>query len=299
MTAVVTGAAGFVGRALVAHLQSAGHQVVGVDRRPQPAQDGLVVLTADLLDQDELVTTALATADAVFHLAGCPSVRDASPDIAHRRNRDNVEATARVLSAVPLEVPLVVTSSSSVYGGARGRASRERDRLRPRGGYATSKVLVERLCAARLGAGGIVAVARPFTIVGEGQRPDMALACWLRDARAGRPLRVLGSLERTRDLTDVRQAVRVLALLADRRVCGPVNVGTGRPHTLRAMVDAVGAALGQQVDVRVEPASSVEVPDTRADTGRLRAAVGFVPRTDLYEVVHRQALASAAAEVLG
>lgn len=297
MQVVVTGAAGFLGRALTGALLTDGIAVTTVDRRPyddsvHPADPGVRVLTADLLGRDDRVRQALAAADAVFHLAGCPGVRDHGPAVSWARHRDNVLATARVLALVPADTPLVVTSSSSVYGGTPGQPSAEGDPLRPLGGYARSKVAVERLCAVRAAAGGKVVVARPFTVAGEGQRPDMALASWLAAARAGRPLRVLGSLDRTRDVTDVRDVVRVLRGLAVCGEPGPVNVGTGVGRPLRDLVAAVAAALDADVRTEVVPAGREEPADTLADTRRLRTLLGYVPQTDLLDLVTRQAAAA-------
>jgi nucleoside-diphosphate-sugar epimerase len=219
--------------------------------------------------------------------------------VAHRRRRDNVAATARVLAAVPPQVPVLVASSSSVYGGSHGRPSRETDVLAPRGGYALSKVEVERLCARRATNGGRVTVVRPFTVVGEGQRPDMAVSRWLDAAGRGVPLTVYGSLERTRDLTDVRDVARVLATLVEpgRAPTGALNLGTGRPRTLADVLAAVAAAVGAPVRSLVTPAAAAEPADTWADTRRLREVVGFVPETDLVDVVARQAAARPALAV--
>jgi nucleoside-diphosphate-sugar epimerase len=297
VTAVVTGAAGFIGRALVRQLLAIGEPVVGIDRAAQTPHPGLTVLTADLCDRDEWVTATLADAAAVFHLAGCPGVRDPRSAIDTLRRRDNVLAAAAVLESVPAGTPLVVTSSSSVYGGARfGRASRERDRLRPRGGYALSKVAVERLCRQRIATGGRIVIARPFTVAGEGQRPDMALARWIAAARSGQPLRLLGSPSRTRDITDVQQVVCALVALAGSAAQGPVNVGTGHGHSLARMIAAVADALQVEVHTRVVPAGPAEVPDTRADTTRLRRLIGWVPETDLDQLVARQVTAGAIAD---
>lgn len=288
MVAVVTGAAGFIGRTLVRALAERG-AVVGIDRLPQPPVPGLTRITADLLDGDPAVLRALAGADVVHHLAGCPDVRDRRSDVAQRRYRDNVLATAAVLAAAPPDTALVVASSSSVYGGTRGeRPSREGDRLRPRGGYARSKVLVEQLCDGRAQAGGQVIVVRPFTVAGEGQRPGMALARWITAARAGEPLTLLGSPERTRDLTDVRQVAAALIDLGGCPSGGTVNLGTGVGRSLGELVDAVARALGVQVRTAVAPAHPVEVSHTLADTRVLRRAIGWVPSTDLGALVARQ-----------
>jgi nucleoside-diphosphate-sugar epimerase len=288
VSVVVTGAAGFIGRALTRRLADAGHRVVAVDRTWQPGRPGVTVLTADLLDGDPLVEVALREAEAVVHLAGCSGVRDTTPGVDRARHRDNVEATRVVTGLVPPEVPLLVASSSSVYGGARlGRASRESDPLRPRGGYARSKVGTEQVCARRLAGGGHVLVVRPFTVVGEGQRADMALSRWAAAARDGRPLRVFGSLARTRDFTCVREVTRGLQGLLHGGGTGVVNLGTGAPRTLADLVDALAGALAVDIEVRVEPAADREVPDTWADVRRLEALTGFRPRTDLHDVVRR------------
>ncbi len=296
MTVVVTGSAGFLGRAVVARLLTEGHQVLGIDRRPAPVQGpGHRELCADLLEADDRVTTALRGAEGVLHLAGCPGVRDNRPDIAWHRHRDNVLATAAVLAGVGRDVPLLVATSSSVYGGANeGRPCHEGDPLRPRGGYARSKALVEAMCQAHNTAGGCVVLARPFTVAGEGQRADMALAIWIDAARKGRPLRVLGSPDRTRDITDVRDAARAFVDLLEVGVPGVVNVGTGLGHSLAEMIAAVGTGLGVEVRIEIEPADHIEVRDTLADTTRLRDLIGWVPSTDLTEVITRQIAAELA-----
>lgn len=288
MVAVVTGAAGFIGRTLVRVLAARG-AVLGVDRLPQPPAPGLTRITADLLDDDPAVLRALAGAEVVYHLAGCPDVRDRRPDAAQRRFRDNVLATAAVLTAVPPDTRLVVTSSSSVYGGTSGqRPSREGDRLRPRGGYARSKVRTEQLCDARAQTGAAVTVVRPFTVAGEGQRPGMALARWLAAARAGEPLTVFGSPERSRDITDVRQVAAALVNLGGCGTGGTVNLGTGVGHTLRELIDAVSRVLGVPVRTSVTRAEDVEVSHTLADTRALRRAIGWVPSTDIDDLLTRQ-----------
>jgi nucleoside-diphosphate-sugar epimerase len=294
---VVTGAAGFFGSAVVRHLRERGERVVAVDRRPVLRREGVATLQAELCADDREVRAALRTAEAIVHLAGCPGVRDRLPDVERRRQLDNVDATAKVLAATPWQVPVVVASSSSVYGGARyGRASHEDDPCHPLGGYAASKVRAEQVCRPRVEAGAPLVIARPFTVIGEGQRPDMALSRWVDAVRLGRPLRIFGSLDRTRDFTDVREAAAALVALLG--LTGVVNVGSGRPRTLADAVEAVGTVLGVEPVVAVEPAATEEVSDTWADTTRLARLTGRVPDTDLVDAVARMA-ATPALEPVG
>ena len=299
MGIVVTGASGFVAGTLVPVLVNAGHDVVAIDRAaPTVFAPTVTHLTCELSTPSDAVVTALREADAVIHVAGCPGVRDAAPMVAQRRHRDNVAAAQAVAAATPLTTPTIVLSSSSVYGGARARssaglfeeriiASHEDDRLCARGGYAASKIATEQVCRQRADAGGHVLVVRPFTVLGEGQRSDMAVARWAREARETGAVTVLGDPARTRDFTDVRDVARALAALLDRGPTGTVNLGTGRGQTLAALATAVSNAVGATPALRVVPAGEAEVAHTRAHTQRLRSLVGFVPHTDLVDVVAR------------
>jgi nucleoside-diphosphate-sugar epimerase len=289
---VVTGAAGFIGSNLVGFLREAGRGVVAIDRNDQPALPGLKRVTAELSVPGETVDAALREADAVLHLAGCPGVRDRSPDVAWRRHRDNVLAARRVLENTPLDTMVVLASSSSVYGGSDGTACQENQPVHPRGGYAASKVEAERLCAARAAAGGTVVAARLFTVAGEGQRPAMALSRWIADVAADRPARVFGSLLRTRDITDVRDVCAAVLALAEQGASGVVNVGTGVAHTLGEMLAAVGAALGRTVTVDLQPVEHDDPNATLADPARLFELTGLRPHTDLPALVRRQATAA-------
>lgn len=302
MSIVVTGASGFIGSTLLPHLSGTGLSCVAIDRRPLPDSTAhlpaVSSLSAELTAPTVDVLDALRHAAAVVHLAGCPGVRDAGVDVAFRRQRDNVDAVRAVLRSTPRDTPVVVLSSSSVYGGAtpaqtglgagrRIRASHEDDPLCARGGYAASKIAAEQVCRERARSGGHTLVVRPFTVLGEGQRPDMAVARWAVEASATGAVTVLGSPDRTRDFTDVRDIARALLALLHAGRSGTVNVGTGRGHSLTELASAVCAAVGLEPQVRVRPAAPAEVAHTRADTDRLRDWAGFVPATDLHGVVAR------------
>jgi nucleoside-diphosphate-sugar epimerase len=292
----VTGSSGFIGTNLLAALIAAGEDVVGIDRRPPPtrgpAGEKTPTVLTDLSRPSRAATAVLAAADVVVHLAARPGARERGWTAERQRRRDNVLATDRVLAACAPDAYVIVASSSSVYGGSHGgRACHEDDVLRPIGGYARSKRAVERRAARR---DGPTLVVRPFTVVGEHQRPDMALSRWIAAAAAGRPLTLYGDPLRARDLTDVRDVVRALVAAIACRSTGTVNVGTGVSRTLGELAATVRRVVA---DVPVEPAP-VPVPEpdgTLADTARCERLLGLRPRTELDDVVRRQHDAMAAA----
>lgn len=295
MEAVVTGSAGFIGTHLVDALLTRGYRVTGIDRQSRPSRDGYRHLTFDLADDPRRTPLArvVSGANLVFHLAARPGVRGGGPQIEGLRKRDNVVATRNLLSVVPAPTSVVATSSSSVYGGAvGGRPSGEDDDLRPLGGYARSKVAMEQACEERRAAGGIIAVVRPFTVAGEGQRGDMAFSLWLDALHGGAPIRIYGSEERSRDITDIRDATEGLIRAGERRINETLNLGTGVGHRLVDMARALIEVTGLDGDLVCQPASADEVHATLADTARCRRLLGFVPETDLHELLTRQVRAA-------
>jgi nucleoside-diphosphate-sugar epimerase len=299
MEALVTGSAGFIGRHLVEALIGRGYRVTGVDRRSAVPGHGYRHHRLDLAAPTPDLAALAARADLVFHLAARPGVRESSVELSGLRWRDNVAATRNLLEVTPLATRVVVTSSSSVYGGSIvGAPSRESDRLRPRGQYARSKMAMEALCNRRRQLGGRIAVLRPFTIAGEGQRPDMAFSTWLDALRRGEPIRIFGSGERSRDITDVRDAVEGLIRAAQRGVNETVNLGTGRGHRLEEMARALLDVYGRDAEIVTEAASSEEAHSTLADTTRCAQILGFVPQTDLRGLLERQMAATAPARAM-
>ena len=133
-----------------------------------------------------------------------------------------------------------------------------------------------------------LAIVRPFTVIGEGQRDDMALSIWVDAIHNGDPITILGNLERRRDLTDVQRVVDGLVAAADRRYCGIVNLGAGNPRSLAEMVEAVFVAMGRGTPLLYAPARPEEVRVTHADTTRAQQDLGVELHTDLIDVTRRQ-----------
>jgi UDP-glucuronate 4-epimerase len=288
---LVTGAAGFIGSHLVRRLLAEGWEVVGLDRRPPPAA-GLHWLQGDLLELD--LAPHLAGVDYVIHLAGRPGVRESWSDFAEYA-RGNIEATQRLLEALRGQKvrKLVVASTSSVYGEAPMPA-REEGPLLPVSPYGVTKWAAEQLCHLYGRTAHIPWVAlRYFTVYGPGQRPDMAFARWTAAALAGRPIEVYGDGEQRRDFTYVDDAVEATIRAALAPVSGvAVNVGGGRPVSIREAIAELERVAGRSIAVEHRPPARGDMRATLADTERLERELGYLPSTPLAEGLRRQWTAS-------
>ena len=318
MRVLITGAAGFVGRHLAAHLLARGEdEVWGLVRPARSVEEldpAVRPLRADLLDRAQ-VTAALRRArpDAIYHLAAQSSVarslEDPLPTLLN-----NVGGQVNLLEAViecGLEPRILVVGSSDEYGPTRPDElpvveSRE---LRPISAYAVSKVTQDLLGHQYFATHGLPIVrVRPFGHTGPGQADTFVAAAFARqiaEIEAGRrepPIKV-GYLDGQRDFTDVRDVVRGYRLLLARGVPGEVyNLGSGRPRTIQSVLDGLLGLSATRPAVEPDPAlmRPTDVPVQYADCSKLRAATGWRPEipfeqtlADLLDDWRRRVAASA------
>jgi GDP-4-dehydro-6-deoxy-D-mannose reductase len=268
MKAVVTGALGFVGRHLVAALREARWRVVTLDRRA-PAD-----VAGDLLR----VPLRGLRADVVFHLAGFASPA-ASEESARECYEANAAATARLLRETPAG-RFVVASSGHVYAPSP-RPIAEDGALDPRSPYAASKLCGEALARA---AGRDLVVLRPFNHTGPGQSeayvcPRIARAIARAERGLGPAVLELGALAPRRDFFDVRDMARAYRLAAERAPSGSTfNVGTGRPVSVREILDVLLSLARRPLRVRSERG---EPSTLSGDASAFRAATGWRPEIPL------------------
>ena len=163
--AAVTGASGFIGRALLARLNAAGWHVSAISRNagPQPAGVRRVVL-ADYGDANRL-DAALHGADAVVHLAA--RAHCAGTDADFEASVKAAVVVARAARAVGAG-RFVLVSSIGVNGNVTGeRAFSESDPPAPREPYARSKLRAEQEVASALaGSATALTILRPPLVYG-------------------------------------------------------------------------------------------------------------------------------------
>jgi nucleoside-diphosphate-sugar epimerase len=245
--ALVTGATGGLGLAVVEALAGAGYAVRATGRdasaRPRLEAMGAAVVLADLTDPR--VAAALCDGmDAVFHVAALSSPwgRDAVFQAI------NVTATQSLLTAAKAAGAdsFVFVSSPSIYTRPRdqvGLTEADPVAVRPMNAYAATKGQAERHVLAANAPGFATMAIRPRAIVGPDDK--VLLPRVLRLVERGR-FPVMRGGAALIELTDVRDAARAL-LLADQRratVAGrPFNISGGRPVAVRDLALRLGDAL--------------------------------------------------------
>ena len=204
---LVTGAAGYIGRPLVASLVADGHDVVGIDVREAPH--------TTVRDIRELDTDVFDGVDAVVHLAGvsfAPEWTDTDDLIWDA----NVEGTRRVLEfAESAGVRrFVLASSASIFESHTDGAADLGTRPMPISAYGRSKACAERLV--RSSSIPQRAALRKGTICGLGPNPRLDLvlnAMTLNAMRSGKVF-VDGTGENNRPMLRLSRAVRTYGALA-------------------------------------------------------------------------------------
>ena len=244
MIAAVTGATGFIGRALALRLAASGTRVLALVRDPAragelAAKPGLELVRGDLRDPG-LLRDLAARAGVVYHLAGLTTARNRREFMAV-----NAEATGALAAAAarsPAPPKLVLVSSLSVAGPrTAARPAREDDPPAPVNGYGESKLRGEELLR-REGAGVRWTIVRPPWVYGPGDRATLAL--FRLAARGFFPSVRGGCMEIS--LVHVSDLVEALVLAgesaaADGRV---YYVADGEVHTVAQLGQALLAACG-------------------------------------------------------
>lgn len=293
MTVLVTGASGFLGRALCGSLAASGVAVRGTCRpggNPVTAP-GVEARPLDLRadpDWDAL----LDGVRVVYHLAWTSTPSSSATDPAGDLV-DNVAPTLRLLQAASRRPDLRLVFASSggtVYGVARSQPVAEDHPTVPISAYGAAKLAVERYLGVYRTLHGLDAIAlRIGNLYGSRQDPGKGLGAvthFARAALAGRPIVMYGSGEVVRDYVHVDDVVRaLLAAGAARGLGGEINIGCGTGRSLNDVVACLESILGRRLAVERRESRSFDVPVSVLDNARARALLGWTPRVGFSEGV--------------
>ena len=318
MKILVTGAAGFIGSALVLRLLARGDVVVGIDNHNDYYDPALkearlarhashpayTHLRLDLADREGMQAFFAAhKPERVVNLAAQAGVRYSIENpLAYIDS--NLVGFAYVLEGCRHNdvEHLVYASSSSVYGAnAALPFSVHHNVDHPLSLYAASKKSNELMAHSYSHLYGLHSTGlRFFTVYGPWGRPDMALFKFTRAILAGDAVQVFNYGKHRRDFTYIDDIVEGIVRVLDRPAAPDpnwrgdqpnpgssvspwrvYNIGNHRPVELLDYIAALEKALGMRAEMELMPMQAGDVPDTCADVEDLAREFDFKPDTPI------------------
>jgi UDP-glucose 4-epimerase len=309
---LVSGGAGYIGSHAVRALVDAGHAVVVLDDlsagHAAALPSSVPLVQADMHDT-AVVARALADhrIDAVMHFAAWLDV-GASVGNPLGYYHNNVAGTLSVLEAMRQTgvTRFVFSSTCAVYGEPSRVPMDETLDTRPINAYGETKLAIERALPHIERAHGIrwtalryfnAAGAQPDGTIGEDHAHEIHLIPRAIIAATGGPaLKVFGEDYPTADGTCLRDYihvcdladahVRALAALDTGSPSAIYNVGTGTPHSVRSVIDAVSRAVGNPVRWESAPRRPGDPSALYASSHKIQDGLGWQPRyADLDTIV--------------
>ena len=293
---LVTGAGGFAGGHLI-ELLAGSADLVGWSRTQPPPEIAALAKwqRVDILDREQVTDTiAMLRPDSIFHCAGLPHVAESWADTAAPL-ATNVLGTHRLIEAVERvgsRCRIVVTGSAQVYAPSNEPIA-EDDRIAPSSPYALSKLAQEQLALRSNSDTVAIIVTRPFNHTGPRQKPSFLAPSVARqivmfERGLLEPVLKVGNLNPSRDIMDVRDAVRAYAALMKTGTPGTIyNVASGVARPVRSIVEALVSRA--RVPVRIEQDPSrirpSDVPVLAGNPRRLKQSTGWSPQVSFEKMV--------------
>ncbi len=307
---LVTGAAGFIGRAVCEKLCQLGYQVSGLDNLnsyydPRLKEDRLKTLKfenfaffkADISSMEQLKEIFNKTKpECVINLAAQAGVRYSieNPD---SYTKSNLVGFANILECCrSYEIKhLIFASSSSVYGNNKKVPFSETDPVDfPVSYYAATKKAGEVMAASYASLYKIPCTGlRFFTVIGPWGRPDMAAWLFTEAIVSGSPIKVFNNGNLQRDFTYIDDIVSgVIDLLPPPPAVNGVsfeifNIGNNKPEKLMDFISILEHELGQKAKKVYLGMQKGDVLATYADISKIQSCTNFKPSTSLEEGLHK------------
>jgi UDP-glucuronate 4-epimerase len=304
---LVTGGAGFIGSHLCGRRLARGDRVVVLDDfndfyDPALKRENVApflrnplfrLVEGDIRDRDLVLRTfAEERFDAVLHLAARAGVRPSlSQPVLYEEV--NCVGTLHLLEAAVAHgrPPFLFASSSSVYGINSKLPFSEEDPIdRPISPYATTKRAGELHVFNAHHLHGLPAwCLRFFTVYGPRQRPEMAIARFIRSLEEDRPIPFYGDGTSRRDYTYIDDIADGIEAALEYATPGfeIVNLGGAHPVTLSELVLAIEKATGRTARLSKQPVQAGDVPVTYASVEKAERLLHFRARVPLADGLSR------------
>jgi UDP-glucose 4-epimerase len=285
----ITGARGFIGQHLAAHLLDSSYRVAGIGHGAWVESDALGPGMSRWINGEihssnlHSLRGSTGIPDLVFHLAGGSSVglAIAAP---HEDFFRSVATTVNLMDWLRQESPntiAVVASSAAIYGAGHDGNILESAGGTPFSPYGYHKLMMEQVCRSYGATFGLrTVIARLFSVYGAGLKKQLLWDLCRKLSVDDGSVQLGGTGEELRDWVEIRDVVQALERLARlaTRDCPVINVASGRPTSVREIAEIVLSHWPS--NRRVTFSGEQRSGDPRslvADCSRLRET-GFLPQ---------------------
>jgi UDP-glucose 4-epimerase len=304
MRILVTGSSGQIGTNLAVRLLRDGHEVFGVDKRPNPwVGNAFPTLLQDLAGHYAAFPGGIngveyPDVDLVVHLAAHAKVHQLVRQ--PHRALENAIMTFNVLEyARGGNLPIVFSSSREVYGDVHRfeeYAETVADFAYTESTYSASKIAGEAFVYSYARCYGVRYLVFRFSNVygrydNDLHRMVRVLPLWIHKLSRNEPITVYGE-DKTLDFTYVDDCVDgitrgIEALGAGRVSTGTINLAYGQGNRLLHAAELIGQELGVEPDITIAPPLLGEVTHYVADVTRARELLGYEPQVGLEDGIKR------------
>jgi len=238
---LVTGAGGFIGRAVLARCP-ADWNVIAMSRQPLEAPGAHIAVVAPPRPDEPLDERLARGFDATIHLAG-----NANHGLADAAPWEDLAATGVFAASILGRIPsrrIVLLSSAAVYAGLSGRADPDAC-LRPTMPYALSKLYVEGFVDSLVASGRTegALIVRLFNAFGPGERPGRLIPRVVAAARSDGMFRLTGDPSSLSDPVHVDDVATCVIAAAGSSATGTYDLCGGNPVGLERQIARIVQAL--------------------------------------------------------
>jgi UDP-glucose 4-epimerase len=290
---VITGGAGFIGSAVLAHLQKFNHEIYVIDNLSFGNREFINIPDAcffkeDILDREKMLDIiGNIRPDYIIHLAAVHFIPYCN-EHPYESSNINIRGTIHILEAAKkVGVKKFFFASTAAVYPIYDNAVNETHETGPMDIYGLSKLTGEHLCNEfHLQTGIPTVICRFFNAFGPNETNPHLIPEIQKQILGGNRKIKLGNLAPKRDFIHTHDMARAVQVLLEKSGDGihTYNLGRGIEYAVTEIVDAFAEAIGEKIEVEIDPSRvrKVERMHLLADVTKLKS-LGWEPQTGIEE----------------